>query len=77
MYYLLISIMFTTIAILIFSICHLDLVVAQSDKQTGGSSSNQSRATIIITPRSGNTRTSRECKSFSASSYNWHQGKAS
>jgi hypothetical protein len=45
--YLLISIMFTTMAILIFSIGHLDVVVAQSNKQTGGSSSNQSRATSL------------------------------
>ena len=47
MYYLLISIMFTTMAILIFSIGHLDAVVAQSNKQTGGSSSNQSRAASL------------------------------
>jgi hypothetical protein len=45
MYYLLISIMFTTMAILIFSIGHF--VVAQSNKQTGGSSSNQSRASSL------------------------------
>jgi len=44
MYYLLISIMFTTMAILIFSIGHLDVVVAQSNKQTVRSSSNQSIA---------------------------------
>jgi hypothetical protein len=46
MYYLLISIMFTTMAILIFSIGHF-VVVAQINKQTGGSSSNQSRATSL------------------------------
>jgi hypothetical protein len=46
MYDLLISIMLTTMAILIFSISHF-VVVAQSNKQTGGSSSNQSRATSL------------------------------
>ena len=48
MYYLLVSIIFTTITILIFSIAHFNVVGAQSNKkQTGGSSSNQSRATSL------------------------------
>lgn len=47
MYDLLICITFATMAILIFSIAHFDFVVAQSNKQTGGSSSNQSRATSL------------------------------
>jgi hypothetical protein len=53
-YYLLISIIFTTIAILIISIAHFDVVVAQSNnKQTGGSSSNQSRASSLSTQGHG------------------------
>jgi hypothetical protein len=55
MYYLLISIMFTTMAILIISIAHFYVVVAQSNnnKQTGGTSSNQSRATSLSTQGQG------------------------
>ena len=55
-YYLLISVMFaTTMAILIISIAHFDVVVAQSNnnKQTGGSSSNQSRASSLSTQGHG------------------------
>jgi hypothetical protein len=56
MYYILISIMFTTMTILIISIAHFDVVVAQSNnnnKQTGGSSSNQSRAASLSTQGQG------------------------
>ena len=55
MYYLLISIMFTTMTILIISIAHFDVVFAQSNnnKQTGGSSSNQSRAASLSTQGQG------------------------
>jgi hypothetical protein len=50
---MLISITFTTMAILIFSIAHFDFVVGQSNKQTGGSSSNQSRATSLANQGQG------------------------
>ena len=55
MYYLLIFIMFATMAILTISIAHFDVVVAQGNnsKQTGGSSSNQSRATSLSTQGQG------------------------
>ncbi|MBV9669106.1 MAG: hypothetical protein JO327_13380 [Nitrososphaeraceae archaeon] len=56
MYYFLISIVFTiTVAILVISIAHFDVVVAQSNnnKQAGGSSSNQSRATSLSTQGQG------------------------
>jgi hypothetical protein len=52
-YHLLISIIFSIMAILIFSIAHFDVVVAQSNKQTGGSSSNQSRATSLANQGQG------------------------
>jgi hypothetical protein len=54
-YYLLTPIIFTTIAILVISIAHFDVVVAQSNnnKQTGGSSSNQSRASSLSTQGHG------------------------
>jgi hypothetical protein len=45
--YLLIPILLTSMAILIISIAHFNIVVAQSNKQTGGSLSNQSRAASL------------------------------
>ena len=59
MYCFLISIVFSTtiVAILVISIAHFDVVVAQSNntnnKQAGGSSSNQSRATSLSTQGQG------------------------